>query len=293
MNVYVLELKNDIKGISRRKQYIESLIAKTSNPDMIVLPELALCSYMANTEIWQYGDNHSADTGKWAMKMAGKYHTYVGVGYLEKDNGDYYNSYLIADGDKVYGIVRKSEGEAYIFKRGDFPHIIQTPLGNIAVAICYDARRKHFYETIKNEMISLILFPHGSPSRSKNMETEQRTIDYFCTEYQNAFGVPVVYANSKGKLDYMMGKTGRMMMKAGFSLNGMSTVYASDNIVRSNGAEVICWSGNIMPQQRKRDIAFYGEDIIKGNWLFRKFVLRADIKQGIRFYESEIGKGSS
>lgn len=287
MNIYVLELNNDIKGISKRKQYIEALIAKISNPDMIVLPELALCSYMGNTEIWQYGDNLSVDTGKWAMEMAGKYCTYIAVGYLERNNGDYYNSYLIADKDRVYGIVRKSEGESFVFKRGDFSHIIQTPLGNIAVAICYDARRKHFYENIKDETISLILFPHGSPSSSKETEKEQRTIDYFCKEYQSAFNVPVVYANSRGKLDFMMGKTGKMMMKAGFSLNGMSAIYAKDDIVRSNGSEIVCWSGNIIPQERRKDINFCGEDIIDGNWLFRKFVLQPDIKQGTKFYESK------
>lgn len=288
MNIFALELDNDIKGISKRKQYIENLIAKTSKPDLIVLPELALCSYMGSTEIWQYSDKDSINTGKWSVEMAKKYHTYIAVGYLERSGGEYYNSYLIADENKVYGIVRKSEGESFIFKRGDFPHIIQTPLGNIAVAICYDARRKHFYENIKDKAISIILFPHGSPSSPKDMENEQKTIDYFCKEYQSAFNVPVVYANSKGKLDYMMGKTGKLMMKAGFRLNGMSAIYVKDNIIRSIcSSEIIHWSGSIAPQERKRDVKFWGEDITDGNWLFRKFVLQPDIKRGIKFYENK------
>lgn len=82
MNIYSLELDNDIKGISARKQYIETLLAKTIAPDVIVLPELALCSYMGSTDIWQYADNDSADTSKWAMAMAENYHTYIAVGYL-------------------------------------------------------------------------------------------------------------------------------------------------------------------------------------------------------------------
>lgn len=291
MNIYLLELDNDIKGISKRKQYIEALIAKTTAPDLIVLPELALCSYMGSTEIWQYADEDSTDTSKWAIAMAEKYHTYIAVGYLEKNNSDYYNSYLIADGNKVYGIVRKSEGEAFIFKRGDFSHIISTPLGNIAVAICYDARRKHFYEKIKGEAISLVLFPHGSPSSPQKKDREQRIIDYFCKEYQEAFDVPVVYVNSKGKLDYMMGKTGKMMMQAGFCLNGMSSIYVSNTIIRSNNSsEIICWSGSITPQKRKRDIVFSGEDIIGGNWFFRKFVLQPDIRYGRKFYENTKNK---
>lgn len=125
MNIYSLELDNDIKGISNRKQYIEALIAETTALDFIVLPELALCSYIGNTDIWQYADNDSVDTSKWAIETAVKYHTYIAVGYLERRNGDYYNSYLIADKNEVCGIVRKSEGESFIFKRGDFPHMIE------------------------------------------------------------------------------------------------------------------------------------------------------------------------
>ena len=102
MNIYSLELDNDIKGISVRKRYIETLIAKTIAPDVIVLPELALCSYMGSTDIWQYADIDSADTSKWAMAMAEKYHTYIAVGYLEKNDGNYYNSDLIADYNRVY-----------------------------------------------------------------------------------------------------------------------------------------------------------------------------------------------
>lgn len=291
MNINVLELDNDIKTVPKRKQYIEGLIAKTSNPDIVVLPELALCSYMANTDIWQYADDHGADTAAWAMEMAGRYNTYVAVGYLERSNGDYYNSYLLADKDRVYGNVRKSEGEAYIFKRGDFPHIIQAPFGNIAVAICYDARRKHFYQSIKDEKISLILFPHGCPSDPKEVDNEQWTIDYICREYQSAFGVPVVFVNSRGKLDYMMGVTGKMMMKAGFCLNGMSAIYTKDGVTRSNGnALTCCRQEAVLPQERNGEIPFYGEDLVKGNWLFRKFVLGPDIKRGIKFYETYKGK---
>ncbi len=196
------------------------------------------------------------------------------------------NSYLVAGKEKIYGVVRKSEGESAIFKRGNFPSIIPAPFGNIAIAICYDARRRHFYNNIKDHEISLILFPHGSPSDPKHKDTEQRAIDYFCKAYQSAFGVPVVYANCKGQLDYMPGRTGKMMAKAGFRLNGMSAIY--DNHGKSHSVvseEIICWSGSITPQKRETDITFYGDDIIKGNWLFRKFVMQRDIRDGIHDYE--------
>ena len=286
MRVFTLELDNDIKGIAHRKEYIESLIAKLPSPDFVVLPELALCSYMASKEIWQYADNCGTDTSLWTMQMAEKYHTYIGTGYLDKENGDYYNRYMIADGKQVWGVVTKSEGEAAVFKRGLFDNIIQTQMGNIGVAICYDARRKHFYDNVKKQELAMILFPHGCPADPKKPAKEQRNNDFFCSAYEEAFDVPVVYVNSKGKLEYMEGKMGWMMQKAGFAMNGLSKIYATDgmaiicDVEEAVGAEI-----EIIPCRRQKDIRFYGDDMIKGNWFFRQFILKPDTKAGIKIYE--------
>ncbi|TYQ16749.1 UNVERIFIED_CONTAM: hypothetical protein Cloal_3317 [Acetivibrio alkalicellulosi] len=77
MRIYTLELNNDIKGIAKRKSYIESLIAKLHSPDLIVLPELSLCSYMGSEIIWNYADENSLTTSEWAMNISKKYNTYI------------------------------------------------------------------------------------------------------------------------------------------------------------------------------------------------------------------------
>lgn len=232
MRVFILELNNDIKGIDQRKEYIESLIAKLAAPDLVVLPEVSLCSYMASQEIWQYADDCGTDTAAWAMKMAEKYQTFIGTGYLDKKEGDYYNRYLIADKNKVFGVVTKSEGESAVFKRGSFDNVINTPIGNIGVAICYDAKRKHFYDNVKDEELAMILFPHGCPADPKKPKMEQSTNDFFCSRYEEAFNIPVVYANSKDRLEYMPGKMGQMMKKAGFVMNGLSKIYYTNGSYR-------------------------------------------------------------
>ncbi|MCM1386188.1 MAG: carbon-nitrogen hydrolase family protein [Bacillus sp. (in: Bacteria)] len=286
MRIFALTLNNDIKGIIQRKEYIESLLASLPSPDFVVLPELALCSYMASREIWQYADDCGKDAFAWTMKMAEKYHTFIGTGYLDKENGDYYNRYLVADKSKVFGVVTKSEGEAAVFKRGSFDNVIHTPFGNIGVAICYDAKRKHFYENVKNKELSLILFPHGAPADPKKPEAEQNANDFFCGAYEKAFHVPVVYANSKGRLAHMPGQTGQMMEKAGFAMNGFSKIYYPEgtaidcDIEEAVGADIV-----ISPQMRKSDIRFYGENITRGNCFFRQFILKPDIKAGIKAYE--------
>lgn len=285
MRIFALELNNDIKGIPQRKAYIEKLIAALEKPDIILLPELALCSYMASQAAWEYADDCGSNVSAWAKEMAKKYHTYIGVGYLDYENGDYYNRYLIADSRKIYGVVSKSEGESAVFKRGWFDSIIPTPFGNVAVAICYDAKRKHFYNNIKDEEISLIVFPHGCPADSRKADKEIRTNNYFCEAYMKAFQVPVVYVNSVGKLEFMPGKMGSMMAKAGFRMNGRSKIYADNgNPILSGKSEVLGYDTVISPQRRKKDIRFYGNDIIKGNYLFRKLILEPDMKAGIRLY---------
>jgi predicted amidohydrolase len=288
MRLFALELNNDIKGIIKRKEYIEYLISQVDNPDFVVLPELALCSYMASKEIWRYTDNEGIDTSTWAVEVAKKYNTYIGVGYLDKENGDYYNRYLIANKDGVCGVVTKSEGEAAVFKRGKFDNIIKTPLGNIAVAICYDSRRKHFYDNIKDKEISLILFPHGAPFDPKKGDIESKTNYTFCNKYVESFNVPVIYVNSKGKLEYMPGKMGAMMAKAGFTMNGKSKIYAPNyKDIDSDNPDIIGADIELSPHRLQKPIHFYGNDLIKGNWLFRLLVLKKDIKDGILMYEND------
>lgn len=286
MRIFALQLDNDIKGIKVRKEYIESLIAILPSPEFVVLPELAICSYMASQKVWEYADDCGRDTAAWAIQMAQKYDTYVGVGYLDKENGDYYNRYMIVNADGACGIVTKSEGESAIFKRGNFDNLIETPFGNVGVAICYDSRRKHFYDNMKDKQVSLILFPHGSPADPSKADDEIATNDYFCGCYAEAFETPVVYANSIGALEYMPGKMGRMMKKAGFRMNGRTKIYGSDcKQIPCEIPEAVGIETDLVNKSRKSDIRFYGEDINKGNWFFRKFILEPDTKNGIRQYE--------
>lgn len=53
MRIFALELNNDIKGIGKRKEYIESLISQLPMPDLVLLPEFALPSYMPNHKVWE------------------------------------------------------------------------------------------------------------------------------------------------------------------------------------------------------------------------------------------------
>ncbi|NLN84164.1 MAG: carbon-nitrogen hydrolase family protein [Firmicutes bacterium] len=285
MRIFALELNNDILGLEERKAYIEALISKLPFPDLVLLPELAICSYLPNQKIWAYADQNSQDTSRWAKAMAKKYNTFVGVGYVDYEKGDYYNRYLIADENEVFGIISKSEGEAAVFKRGWFDNIINTPFGNVAVAICYDSRRKHFYQNIEDKEISLIVFPHGSPASTKKTGEEEAVNDYFCNLYAEAFDVPVIYINSLGQLQSMPGLMGKLMELLKFTMNGKTKIYAEKgediilDVEEAKGHEV-----TLTPQRRNKEIVFHDENLTKENLLFRKTILKLDILIGKRQY---------
>ncbi|HZK42250.1 MAG TPA: carbon-nitrogen hydrolase family protein [Clostridia bacterium] len=286
MRLFALELNNDIKGIPERKSYIESLIAQLPSPDLVLLPELALCSYMASQAAWQYAADGGQDSSAWAMTMAAKYHTYLGVGYIDYEDGDYFNRYLIAGKGQVYGIITKSEAESAVFKRGCFESVIEMPFGNVALAICYDARRRHFYDNIKDQKLVLIIFPHGSPADPKKEAEEIRSRDYLCERYLEAFDLPVVYVNSLGRLEYMPGLMGAMMKRSGFTMNGKSKIYANmGQPIDCDLKGAIGIDIDMIEKGRQKDIRFYGEDMAKGNFFFRHVILKADIKAGLRQYE--------
>ena len=287
MRIFALELNNDIKGLQQRKAYIEGLIARLPSPDLVVLPELALPSYMASQAIWALADTCGRDTNAWAVEIAQRYRTYIGVGYLDREDGDYYNRYLIAGPGGVCGVVTKSEGESAVFKRGDFNSVVATPFGRVGVAICFDSRRRHFYDNVKDETLSLILFPHGAPADPGKPDRERRENDTRCRIYVDAFGVPVVYVNSKGALECMPGKMGAMMARHGFRMNGMSRIYALTAApIDTDVPEAIGAALDLSPHRRTRDIRFHGQDILPGNWLFKHLILKPDTIAGIRAYEA-------
>lgn len=57
---------------------------------------------MAN-QGWQYTDDQGKNTSMWTIDMAQKYNTYIGIGYLDKEGGEYFNRYMIVGPNGVYG----------------------------------------------------------------------------------------------------------------------------------------------------------------------------------------------
>ena len=285
MRVFALELNNDIRGLEERKAYIEGLIARLPSPDLVVLPELSLCGFIPNQYIWQYADDKGRETTEWALRMAIKYNTYIGVGYADREYRDFYNRYMIAGPKGVCGVVTQSEGVSAVFKRGDFKNTIVTPFGTVAVAIGYDFRCEHFYQNIKDAAISMILIPSASPDDPKKPEVERKGNDLRSSLYISAFDVPVVYVNCTGEMDEMPGKVGERMRKRGFRLNGMSRIYGTkEDTIETDVAEAIGEEVPIHSKRRVKDLPFYNGYLTPGHSLYRSITVKQDVMWAIKYY---------
>lgn len=295
MHFAAIQVDNSVRGIENRLCMIERLLAQVRDADFVILPELSTPGYIPTPEIWDYREREGALTKAWAVSMAQKYDMYIGCGYLDHSGGEYYNAYLIACKDGVCGFVYKEEPESNLFKRGRFPHIIQTPLGKIAVAICFDAHRECFYESIKEEKPDLILMPHAwamSVDGNGRVRGENRVkIDFLGSTYAAAFGVPVIFCNAIGAVDRMAGITGLLMKD--FKLAGQSGVYLPNgHAIRFEDREIGLFELAVTsPGQRLREIPFYGTYIDEGSKLFRHVVVPLDIRKGTREYEKRKRRG--
>lgn len=217
--------------------------------------------------------------------MARKYNIYIGAGFVEKWENDIYNSYLLANSSGILGVIRKSEPESNIFKRGNFGHIVDTPLGKIAISICLDSHKKSFYDSIKNEDVCMILMPHAWATNTEKVKEDKQKIMTLVNAYSTAFECPVVFANAIGEVEQMAGITGKLMNPQKYKLNGNSIVFADGRTTDfADKKESITLECDIKCKGKVKDITFFGDWIDEGSSLFRNVVIPLDIKRGVKMY---------
>lgn len=285
MKITLIQADNNIIGISNRLKHIEEQIQKAGETDFVVLTELSTSGYIPNKKVWQYAETDGEITKKWATEIARKYNIYIGAGFVEKSENDIYNSYLLANSSGVLGVIRKSEPESNIFKRGDFGHIVETPLGKIAISICFDSHKKSFYESIKNEDVTMILMPHAWATDKQREREDKQKIQTLVNAYGNAFDCPVIFANAIGEVEQMAGITGKLMNPQKYKLNGNSIIFADGKTTEfASQRPSLAVECDVKTKRRKKDITFYGEWIDEGSALFRNVVIPLDVKKGVKMY---------
>ncbi|MEY2934134.1 MAG: hypothetical protein RL033_4883, partial [Pseudomonadota bacterium] len=159
------------ENLIRAAQWVEG--AARGKAELVVLPELFSTGYDVNANMWRCAEAHGGPTESWLCARGQSHGMYVGGSYLERRDGHYFNTFALAGpSGAIIGRVRKAHPcsfEAYIFEGGDDSHIIDTPIGRIGIAICYDAFFRSVWDSILAGGADLVLIPMSAPTPSETL----------------------------------------------------------------------------------------------------------------------------
>ena len=197
--------------VSHNMANAEAMIASATHQGatLVLLPELMPSGYMATEEIWNSAESINGRSVKWLLSTAKRFGIYLGFSFLEAEGEDFYNSFVLASPEgNLIGRVRKNPPasiEAYFYKAGSDPHVIETEIGRIGVGICYENLLYDQMCFLHGENVDLVLSPAaagrpkpfipGDVKRFENMLINGRAI------FARTLGVPVVVANRVGPLE--------------------------------------------------------------------------------------------
>lgn len=185
--------------------------AARQGAELVLLPELFAIGFELNAHTWSSAEPQGGLTELWLTETARTHALYIGGSYLERRGDDFFNTFALSGPRGVVGRVRKRHPcslEAYIFKGGDDAHVIETPLGRIGVAICYDGSLREVWDRLLADNPDLLLMPMSAPTPVKTMLYNQRKIDAFhasfsdgATESARLIGIPCAMSNKCGEWD--------------------------------------------------------------------------------------------
>ncbi|MGA8146971.1 MAG: carbon-nitrogen hydrolase family protein [Gallionellaceae bacterium] len=197
------------ENLARARQWAEQ--AARQGAELVLLPELFAIGFELNAHAWSSAEPQGGPTERWLTETARTHGFYIGGSYLERRGDDYFNTFTLSGPMGVIGRVRKRHPcslEAYIFKGGDDPHVIETPLGRIGVAICYDGSLREVWDRLLAGAPDLLLMPMSAPTPVKTLLYNQQRIDAFhasfsdgATQSARLVGIPCAMSNKWGKWD--------------------------------------------------------------------------------------------
>jgi len=197
--------------VTHNLAHAETMVASAAQQGatLVLLPELMPSGYIATEEIWNSAEAINGRSVKWLLSTAKRFGIYLGFSFLEAEGEDFYNSFVFASPEgKLIGRVRKNPPasiEAYFYKAGSDPHVIETEIGRIGVGICYEILLYDQMCFLYGENVDLVLSPAaagrpkpfipGDVKRFEKMLINGRAI------FAKTLGVPVIMANRVGPLE--------------------------------------------------------------------------------------------
>ncbi len=139
--------------------------------DLVILSEIWNVGFMSFDRYVSEAENRNGQTLTRLREAARKIGVYLHSGsFVEKKNGNYYNSsYLISpDGDVLANYLKVhlfgyNSKETQILTAGDTVVVVETPIGKIGLATCYDLRFPELFRNMVEQGAEIFLICSAWP----------------------------------------------------------------------------------------------------------------------------------
>lgn len=146
-------------------------IHRCEGSDLVILPEIWNVGFMSFDRYISEAEDGSGQTLTSLRAAARKIGVYLHTGsFVEKKNGNYYNSsYLISPEGKVLANYLKihlfgyNSKETQILTPGDRVVTVETPIGKIGLATCYDLRFPELFRKMAEQGAEIFLICSAWP----------------------------------------------------------------------------------------------------------------------------------
>ena len=197
----------DLAGNAKKMQDLYSQ-ALTSDVDLLIFPELAVCGYPPEDLLLK---KHFLHDSRQAIEKlaAGCPQKTIIVGFPESYKGNCYNSAAVLQQGKITKIYRKCLlpnygvfDERRYFKAGNKPLVIKTGAINVAITICGDIWEIDWLTNFLKDVgqIQLILNISASPFHLGKINQRQQIVSQSAIK----FGCAIAYCNLVGGQDELV-----------------------------------------------------------------------------------------
>jgi len=240
LNIGVVQIDSEVGNVSANLEHAEELVnaAARQGAQIVLTPELMPCGYTLTETIWNSAEPFDGQTVVWLKRLAKQLNIFLGTSFLESAGEDFYNTFVLAAPDgSIAGKVRKNPPaslEAYFYRGGNDPHMIETALGRIGVGICFENLLYEHLQEMQQASVDLILQPMAAgrpkPMKAGDIELFDSMIRRCGPYHARTLGVPVALSNRTGPINTELpGGFGEFTSR----FPGYSQIVDSDGVVKA------------------------------------------------------------
>jgi N-carbamoylputrescine amidase len=211
LNIGVVQIDSAVGNVSANLEHAGELVnaAARQGAQIVLTPELMPSGYTLTEAIWNYAEPFYGQIVAWLSRLSQQLNIFLGTSFLEACGEDFYNTFALGAPDgSIVGKVRKNPPaslEAFFYRGGNDPHVIETALGRIGVGICFENLLYEHLQEMQQASIDLILQPTAAgrpkPMKAGDIELFDSMIQRCAPYHARALGVPVALADRTGPIN--------------------------------------------------------------------------------------------